>query len=264
MNRSTASFGVVLIVVGLILLVALQLGLDAWRIFWPTIIIVVGLWMLWGAASSRGRVAEVKSASLALQGASLASVRLRHGAGRLHVAAGAGPGELFSGTFGGGVEVRSDRRGEALEADLSVPAPSFFFPFPWLGWRELEWNVRLNETLPLVLRVESGASETHLDLTNLRVTELRVGTGASSTEIKLPSAAGTTTVRIEAGAASVKLWVPAGVAARIRAEAGLSDMKVDRSRFPRQGVYYQSPDYETAANKADVTVQMGVGSVEVH
>jgi hypothetical protein len=58
--------------------------------------------------------------------------------------------------------------------------------------------------------------------------------------------------------------VPAGVAARIRAEAGLSDMKVDRSRFPRQGVYYQSPDYETAANKADVTVQMGVGSVEVH
>jgi hypothetical protein len=121
----------------------------------------------------------------------------------------------------------------------------------------------LSEAVPLTLRVESGASEAQLDLTSLRVSELRVGTGASATEIRLPSAAGTTKVRIDAGAASVKLWVPQGVGARIRAESGLSEIKVDRTRFPRQGIYHQSADYETAANKVDVTVQMGVGSVEV-
>jgi hypothetical protein len=95
------------------------------------------------------------------------------------------------------------------------------------------------------------------------VTELRLGTGASATEIRLPKAAGATKVRIEAGAASVKIWVPQGVGARIRAEGGLSDMKVDGSRFPRQGLYHQSPDYETAANKVDLSIQMGVGSAEV-
>jgi hypothetical protein len=264
MNRGTAAFGVLLIVVGVVLLAAILLGFDAWRVFWPTIIIAAGLWILWGATAVGRHAPESESASLQLEGAGSAALRLRHGAGRLHVTGGAAPGALFAGTFVGGVEVRSTRRGDILDADLSVPSPAFFFPFPWLGWRELSWDVRLSEAVPLALRVESGASQTMLDLTNLRVGELRVGTGASATEIRLPSAAGTTKVRIDGGAASVKLWVPQGVGARIRAEGGLSEIKVDRTRFPRQGIYHQSADYETAANKVDMTVQMGVGSVEVN
>jgi hypothetical protein len=39
---------------------------------------------------------------------------------------------------------------------------------------------------------------------------------------------------------------------------------VDPSRFPKQGLVHQSADYETAANKVDLKIQMGVGSVEVH
>jgi hypothetical protein len=264
MNRGTASFGVLLIVVGVILLAAVLLGVDAWRVFLPAIVIAVGLWILWGATTAGRHTPESESAGLRLEGAGSAALRLRHGAGRLHVTGGAAPGELFAGTFVGGVDVRSSRRGDILDADLRIPTPSFFFPFPWLGWRELSWDVRLSEAVPLTLRVESGASEAMLDLTNLRVSELRVGTGASATEIRLPSAAGTTKVRIDAGAASVKLWVPQGVGARIHAEGGLSEIKVDRTRFPRQGNYHQSADYETAANKVDVAVQMGVGSVEVN
>ncbi len=263
MYRSSAFFGVLLIVVGAVLLVALQMGVEIWRLLWPTLIILLGLWVLWGAFAGRGGAVERESASLALEGAASGAIRLRHGAGRMHVSGGAGPGDLFSGTFGGGLDLSSSRRGDTLEADLRVPSRPFFFPFPWIGWRELEWDVRLTEAVPLSLRVESGASETVLDLTTLRVTELRLGTGASSTEIRLPSAAGATTVRIEAGAASVKVWVPQGVAARIRAEGGLSEIKVDPARFPRQGIVHQSPDYETAANKVELSVQMGVGSVEI-
>jgi len=264
MNRSPAFFGIFLIVVGAVLLVALQLGVEVWRLLWPTLIILLGVWMLWGAYASRGAVADRQTAALSLEGAASASLRLRHGAGRLSVGPGAGAGELFSGTFGGGLDLQSHRRGEVLEADLRVPSPAIFFPFPWAGWRELEWDVHLTDAVPLTIRVQSGASEAKLDLTNLRVTELRIGTGASSTEIRLPSAAGNTKVRIEAGAASVKVWVPQGVGARIRAEGGLSEVKVDPSRFPRQGLVHQSPDYESAANKVDLKITMGVGSVEVH
>jgi len=263
MNRSSAFFGILLILVGVVLLVALQMGVEVWRIVWPALLILLGLWVLWGANASRGAPAERETASLRLDGAARAALRLRHGAGRMRLGSGATPGELFSGTFGGGLDLRSHRQGEALEADLRVPSPSFFVPFPWVGWRELEWDVRLTDAIPISLRVESGASETELDLTTLRVTELRIGTGVSSTEIRLPSAAGNTKVRIDAGAASVKILVPQGVGARIRAGGGLSEIKVDSSRFPRQGSFHQSPDYDTAANKADVSVQMGVGSVEV-
>jgi hypothetical protein len=70
-------------------------------------------------------------------------------------------------------------------------------------------------------------------------------------------------VRIEAGAASIVLRVPENVAARIRVGGALSGVQVDRDRFPRQGDVYQSPDYETAENKAEIHVETGVGSITV-
>jgi hypothetical protein len=61
----------------------------------------------------------------------------------------------------------------------------------------------------------------------------------------------------------VVVRVPSGVAARIRASGGLADIRVDRDRFPRAGGVYQSADYDTAANKVDIDVEAGVGSVNI-
>jgi hypothetical protein len=57
--------------------------------------------------------------------------------------------------------------------------------------------------------------------------------------------------------------VPQGVAASIRARGGLASINIDSNRFPRSGDVNQSPDYETAANKVDMDIQTGVGSVDI-
>ncbi len=133
------------------------------------------------------------------------------------------------------------------------------------GWSRtrLDWNVSVNPNVPLQLAVEGGASEAWLDLSALRVTDLSLKTGASSTRLALPAQAGHTQVRIEAGAASVRIEVPAGVAARIHGVMGLGALNVDERRFPRRGGEYQSDDFATAANRADIEISGGVGSVEV-
>ena len=79
----------------------------------------------------------------------------------------------------------------------------------------------------------------------------------------LPRAAGATTVRAESGAASLTIEVPAGVAARIRSRMALGSSQVDEARFPRVGDGYESPDYATAANRVDIDISGGVGSVKV-
>jgi hypothetical protein len=90
-------------------------------------------------------------------------------------------------------------------------------------------------------------------------------TGASSTEIDLPERAGTTSVRVRAGAAGVVLNVPRGVAARVRGSAGIATIDVDTRRFPHVGEKeYRSPDFDTAANRVDIDIETGVGSVAVH
>jgi len=267
MRRETLFWGGILVLAGALLLLG-NLGLlavNTWNLLWSLFLIALGLWTLWGVFFARPST-EAEQVAIPLKGAGQARVRIRHGAGRLHVDDSAGPGDLAAGTFAGGLDHRARREGDVLDVEMRVPAeefPRFAFPWMWGLGGTLDWLFGLNREIPLSLNLETGVSDTRLDLTNLRVTDLRLQTGASATDITLPANAGYTRVRIGSGAASVNVRVPSGVAARIRVSAGLAGVTVDRNRFPREGGVYQSPDYDTALNKADVSIETGVGSVDV-
>jgi hypothetical protein len=140
---------------------------------------------------------------------------------------------------------------------------SFASPWMWGPGRSLDWSVRLNDTIPISLDLQTGANEAHVDLSDLQITKLQLQTGASSTRITLPASAGHTKAAIHSGAASVSVRVPSGVAARITSQSGLADVRVDRTRFPQTGGVHQSEDYDTAENKVDIEIETGVGSVDV-
>lgn len=117
--------------------------------------------------------------------------------------------------------------------------------------------------MPLDLQLEAGASRTRLDFRETKLRRPVIKTGASDTNVVLPSAAGATDVRVESGAAGVALVVPTGVAARVRSSVALGSVQVDQSRFPRSGDVYESIDYASAANRVDIDLQGGVGSVRI-
>ena len=72
-----------------------------------------------------------------------------------------------------------------------------------------------------------------------------------------------TTVRAESGAASLTFEVPSGVAARIRTRMAIGSTQIDQARFPSTAGGYESPDFATAANRVEIDLQGGVGSVRV-
>lgn len=252
--------GIVLIVLGVVLLLGIV------RVFWPVLLIAVGVLVVLGA-TWRGGAAVREQAAIPLEGAREASVRIRHGAGRLLVGAGAAAGDLVSGSFGGGLEADSRRDGERLVVNMQVKHRDFsHVVLPWTRGAPggLDWDVVLNATVPLSLELETGASESRLALTDLQVRDLRVSTGASSTTVDLPARAGMTRVRLESGAAAARLRVPQGVAAQVTAHGALAGIRVDEARFPKSaGGVYRSTDYDTAQNRVEILVETGVGSVEV-
>jgi hypothetical protein len=260
-RRGNIFWGVVLIVLAVLLLFK-QMGLligDVFALFWPVAIIALGVWLIL-IVSTRRQPLLGEQVSLPLQGATSAYLRFNHGAGRFHLASGAGSGEVLNGTFGGGLEQKNKMVNGRLELMLRSPARFWV----WGPGETLDWDVHLNRDLPLSLKVDSGASASVFDLSDLKVTDLDVDTGASSTEITLPAQAGMTNVDIDTGAASLKLHVPTGVAARIRIKSGLAGVNVNQSRFPRlEGGTYVSSDYATATNRADITIDTGVGAIEV-
>lgn len=221
---------------------------------WPIVLVGIGLWLL-GASLVQSRP-PTQELSLPLGSVDAARVRLAFGGGSLNVER-APAGILAGGTFSSGVTVKERGPGDI---ELS-PGSGGGGWFPWDG--TLAWRVGLTGEVPLDLRVEGGAYRGSLDLSDLLVRSLEIRTGASDTRVTLPRAAGTTTVRAESGAASTTLTVPQGVAARVRSRMSLGSVSIDEVRFPRAPEGWASPDYEAAANKVEINIEGGVGSVRV-
>lgn len=246
-----------LIAVGVIFLLS-NLGLlsfDPWQLWrlWPVILVVIGLDILLEVALRRGRPAETISID---QGAlSEARVSVEFGAGELRMGAGAPAGKLLEGEFSDGAEYQVRTSEVRLYGSRD---------WSWWGWRGRTWDVRLTREIPLGLRLQLGACQARLDLSDLRVTNVTLETGAADTSIRFPSAAGMTRAKVKAGAAQVTLSVPEGVAARITATMAIGSLNVNTQRFsPAPGGGYASADYDTAANKLDLSIEGGVGAVSV-
>lgn len=195
-----------------------------------------------------------ESISIPLGSLDAAQIRIGFGGGELGIRP-AARGALVDGQFEGGVKQQSGGPGRI---ELSPLSPGL----PIVTWAPVHWEVGITTEIPIDLRLDTGANRSEIDLTAIRIRQLELHTGASDTTVRLP-AGGQPVVRVECGFASAVLIVPEGMAARIRGTMGLGAVTVDESRFPRTNGEWVSPDYETATDRADITVAGGFGSIRV-
>lgn len=260
MRRGSLFWGLLLLIVGgLLLLDTMEIiRIEFWQVIWPIALILIGLWVL-TSSIYRGQPSG-ETRSVPLDSAEKLRIKINHAAGRVTLTHGDSVDQALEGVFGGGLRVDSSKRGDELE--VTVKMSGIIFPvFPFTD--SYDWELKLNPSIPTIIEMESGANDALLDLSDLKVEQLLVKTGASYTRVRMPENAGHTTARFEFGAASVNIEVPNGVAGRIQVDSGLSSTSIDRARFPKQGRVYQSEDFEDAANRVDITVSSGVGSLVV-
>lgn len=265
MKRQNWFWGVVLVCVGALLLLdnlglLAFLNISAWQLIFALFLIGLGGWILWASTQS-GISYDTEALSIPLEGAEEAHVRIDFGAGELKVRGAADADTLLSGTCTA-VEHRVTREGAKARVKLSSPTV-LVTPWNWVNTYRRTWTLALSDTIPLSITVHTGASDNKIDLSALRVTRLKIDAGASSTTVTLPARAGFTEVRGSTGAASLDIIVPQGVAARIHTSSALASVSVDRNRFPKTANGYQSPDYDTATNKANISFDIGVGSISI-
>jgi hypothetical protein len=156
--------------------------------------------------------------------------------------------------------VAYDVAGTAGDLHIDM-APNATLPATSFGLSR-RWDIRLTSTMPLRLAIKSSLTSDLYELTNLQLSELRVDGGLAARTIYLP-ATGVYVATIRSGLASNTIYVPEGVAAHIQITGGLSASDVDEQRFPKHGDSYESPDYSTATNRADIYVDGGLSSVVI-
>jgi hypothetical protein len=167
--------------------------------------------------------------------------------------------EVYSNTKGGSIE--ADFHKQNGEGSLHLSAKGikrFFWSGPWNNWEAL-----LTQNIPLTLDINSSASNISLDLSNLLSSEVLVELNAGNCKVTTPSSAGTTYIKIDANVSNIEVTIPTGVAAKIQLDTNVTNIDVDRSRFPQSGDYYMSDDFVTSGKQVELKIKCNVGSVQV-
>ena len=241
------------------------------------------------AASGCGggvRVGELRTESetVELGGAASVRVEIEMAAGELDVSGGAA--ELLKADFTYNVaELKPEVDYSGGTLAVRAPDVSTGIGSLWdAGDYRYEWDLRLNDDVPMDMQVGLGAGPSNLRLGTLSLTRLEVTRGAgevvidlsgstSLTRLNVGGGAGAVTVdltgdwqndleaTIEGGVGKRTLILPAGVGVRVKVEVGLGG--VDATGLTKDGDYYVNDAYGQSAVTLNIQVEGGVGETEL-
>lgn len=156
---------------------------------------------------------------------------------------------------------------------------------PWAACNgATEWLIHLNPSVTYDLSALTGGGNVKIDLTGLTVTRVAAETGGGNMEVILPdnaanltvaaktgagkvtidvgdSLTGINTISASSGAGELTVLVPNGVEARIKVTQG--NVIVGAAFNKIDDTTYETPGYQTATDKVEITVSSGAGKVNI-
>jgi hypothetical protein len=232
------------------------------------------------------RVGKLQTESETVELGDAASVRVEidMGAGELDVAGGAA--ELLEANFAYNVAELKP------EVDYSAGALTVRTPDVRTGIGSLrdadeyryEWDLRLNDDVPMEMQVSVGAGRTNLKLGSLSLTRLDVAGGAGEISVDLSGSASLTRLDIASGAGALTVdltgtWqndleatigggvgeriliLPRDTGVRVKVEVGVGE--VDAAGLTKEGEYYTNDAYGQSEVTLYLEVAGGVGGTEL-
>jgi LiaI-LiaF-like transmembrane region/N-terminal domain of toast_rack, DUF2154 len=293
-HRSPVLGPLLLIGAGVVFLLN-NVGVLPWSVWetlgrlWPLILIAIGLDLVLGRRSPAlslvvvlalvaiavttiyygglpGGKMQSSSLNVPLNGATAATVRIHSGVGSLNVDSAGETSALATGTleyYDNSTAPSQDvsRDGQTVTLDLSQEGRGFNFSM--FGENHApHWNISLNRNVPLDLQVSQGTGSLTLDLEKLQVKSLNVEGGVGNTSVTMP-AGGQVSASIKGGTGNIEVIVPKGAKARFSVDNGLGHVTAD-STFTHTGNTYTTSSYtSTAPDRLDITINHGVGNVDI-
>ena len=124
--------------------------------------------------------------------------------------------------------------------------------------------VTLSDRIPWSIQVGGGATNLRLDLRRLQLSKLAVSGGANRLDAQLPSPKATVLIDVSGGASNVTLRAPAQSEWRVAVSGGVSAVTINGSSSGTLGGDFQrqSPGYNSATNRFDITISGGASRVD--
>lgn len=222
---------------------------------------MAGALCLTGCEIRRAGPVPHESQSIERDHSELVRVSLDMGAGILRVAG--GTDKLAAADFTYSVdswkpEVRYSSA--AGRGNLAISQPGHGGSITGNTWNE--WDLRLNQEVPLEIEVHLGGGEAHLNLGSLTLRDLDVQIGAGKLDVDLRGTPKKSyEVRVQGGAGEATLRLPSSVGVEAKVQGGIGE--INASGLHQDGSRYVND----ALGKSNVTihldVQGGVGEIRL-
>ena len=125
-----------------------------------------------------------------------------------------------------------------------------------------EWDLRLNNDVPMNLSLDMGAGTSDLQLAGLSLTGLDIMLGAGKSTVDLSG--GLTRdldVTINTGAANITVRLPGDVGVRVEVAAGVG--RIETSGLTQDGNVYTNEAYGTSEVALHINIQTGIGQINL-
>ena len=227
------------------------------------VVLLAALLLASCVSSDDVRVGELRTESKSVEQGDASSVRVKMvlGAGDLVVTGGAE--KLLEADFTYNV-AKLKPEVEYTNGTLIVQHPDV------RGYRTLqdirdfrnEWDLRLNNDVPMNLSLDMGAGTSDLQLAGLSLTGLDILLGAGKSTVDLSG--GWTRdldLTINTGAANITLRLPKDVGARVQIEAG--PHTIEASGLTQAGNVYTNAAFGVSDVTLQITIQAGIGQINL-
>lgn len=186
-------------------------------------------------------------------------VEIKMGAGELRVSSGAS--DLMDADFTYDVDARKPEVRYDLSGDrgtLTIQQPSGTHG----GRTRYEWNIHLNNRVPMTMNANLGAGKANLIVAGLNLSHLSLNVGAGEADIDLDGAwQQDLTASIRGGVGKLTLHLPSDVGARARVQGGLG--AIHAYGFTRKGDSYTNEAYGKSKVRLNIDIQGGMGEVNL-
>jgi len=213
-----------------------------------------------GLGGPPGGPVKHESQSIALDKTERVHTTLKMNAGELSVRGGAA--KLLEADFTYNVDAWQPElhyQSSPQSGTLDVVQPG---PKTSSGNAKNSWDIRLNDSVPMDLRVQVGAGDAKLDLGSLNLRDVDFQMGAGDLHMDLRGKPDKDyTVRVMGGAGDAVIQLPKDVGITATVSGGLGDISV--SGMHKSGDKYVNDAYGQSSVTIKLQVTGGVGSVKL-
>ncbi len=128
---------------------------------------------------------------------------------------------------------------------------------------ERQSEILINDDVVWDIKLDAGALESDMDLSQVKVKSLSLDGGAGSFKVVLGNKYPSTEVEIDTGASEIEFYVPKDSGVKLNIDGLVSSKDFTDIAFEKKGGHYYTPNYDEAVNKIEIKIDMGVGALKI-